>query len=227
MVWVFSIAAFSLLIGLGIWQLKRLEWKEGLIHEIEAARSETPPEGLPATEKLAEFPFRHFRVKGHFEHEKEFHLAARYYKNQLGYHILTPFALSDGREILLNRGWVPVEKKETESRPESIAADQGEEEITIRLRTDSDHNFFTPEADPVHNLWFWKDISKMNIARGLSLLPYTADVIAPQGEALPIPLEDKIELRNDHLGYAITWFLVALGGVVIFLTYHYEPKAKK
>ena len=50
--------------------------------------------------------------------DHEFHLAARYDHNVLGYHVLTPFQLDDGRIVLLNRGWVPYDKKEPATRPE-------------------------------------------------------------------------------------------------------------
>lgn len=216
---IMSLAAFVLMMGLGIWQLQRLEWKEGLIANIEKTQNERPSEILPPDTELQNHPFARYLVSGSFLNEHEFHLAARDYMAQRGYHILTPFRMDDGRIILLNRGWVPQEKKKAETRPESLI--EGPTTQLIRLRPDKDRNYFTPDASPKDNLWFWKNLEGMEKYSGLVLTPVTADVLGEQSmEHLPIPLEDKMILRNDHLGYALTWFMVGIAVAIIFIVYH-------
>jgi surfeit locus 1 family protein len=211
------------LIGLGVWQINRLEWKEGLIAEIEAANARAPRDGWPATpEEAATLGWRRVQVAGEFLHDKELHLAARYYHSQLGYHILTPFRLEDGRVLLLNRGWVPVEGKDPALRAQGQVS--GPLSLLVQVRTDNDRNYFTPEGDAAKNIWFWRDIPRMREATGLPLEPVTADVLhanVPGG--YPASSDGEIRLRNDHLGYVITWFSLAIAAAVMFVLYHLRP----
>lgn len=223
--WLAVLSVVLLMGGLSCWQLARLQQKETLIAAIEQGTRTAPAAFLPlSSAALHDSGFRRFRVTGEFLHDKELHLAARYYRGVLGYHILTPLRLKDGRVLLANRGWVPTGKKAPSSRPESLPL--GMQHYTVMLRTDRDHNSFTPPHDMKHNLWFWRDIPAMRNVTGLELLPVSADIImenhAP--DILPVPTDGHIPLRNDHLGYAITWFLIGMGGVAVFIAYHRKPR---
>lgn len=214
-----TIFAFLLLSFLSAWQVQRLFQKEALIASLAAAKQAKPGDGLPKSEDLSSLGFRTFTLKGRFLHDKEFHLAARYYKGKLGYHILTPFLLAkpDARIILLNRGWVASEQKNQAAHPE------GEQTLVAMLRTDRDHNFFTPHQTVEKNIWFWRDIANMSQVSQLNLLPVTGDVLGKaEPQILPIPTDGDILLRNDHLGYAITWFAIGLSALVIFFFYHWR-----
>lgn len=219
--WLAIICVTSLMLGLGFWQLARLEWKEALMASIARGVASPPESTLPHSALLLkEQGFKRFAVRGELLHQHELHLAARYYRSKLGYHIITPLKLEDGRVLLVNRGWVPTDKKESATRPETIV--WGMQHYTVMLRTDRDYTFFTPDHDISHNIWFWRDIPQMRKATKLPLMAVSGDVVmenlAP--DMLPIPADGNITLRNDHLGYAVTWFMVALAGVIIFILYH-------
>lgn len=209
---------------LGVWQLQRLAQKEALIATLAESAVQPPSAALPLSSALLERSgFMKYRVHGEFLHEHELHLAARYWKGQLGYHLLTPFRLTDGRILLLNRGWVPAAQKSAPSRPHTLVT--GPQDYTVMLRTDRDHSVFTPAHDIADNIWFWRDIAAMKKETGLDLLPVSADIVMenqPQ-DSLPVASNGEFALRNDHLGYAITWFLVGLSGVLVFAFYHYRP----
>jgi surfeit locus 1 family protein len=222
--WIAITLTVLALLSLGTWQIGRMQWKEALIADIEQANITNPREGWPSNpEEAAALGWRRVQVEGHFLHNHEFHVAARYYRSQLGYHILTPFQLEDGRVLVLNRGWVPLEKKEPATRAEG--QEEGPLSLIVQVRTDNDRNFFTPDADASKNIWFWRDIPRMQNASGLKLEPVTADVLhaAPPG-GYPIASDGEVKLRNDHLGYVITWFSLALAAVVIFTLYHLRPE---
>jgi surfeit locus 1 family protein len=225
--WVAVITAVTVLFTLGFWQVRRLGEKEALIAQIETAAARAPEKGFPPTDApWQSLGFSRYRVSGVFLHKKELHLTPRYYRSALGYHILTPLRLEDGRVLLVNRGWVPAAKKNPDSRPESHA--MGTQTLTVMLRTDRDHTAFTPEHDTRDNIWFWRDIPAMRKATGLDLLPVTADVVAttpPARDTLPIASDGTLPLRNDHLGYAITWFLIGLSAAAVFACYHRRPGA--
>lgn len=221
--WIGVVCMAALMLGLGLWQLQRLEQKEALLAAI-AAQQKTPPSTtLPDTQAdWQALGFGRFLVRGEFLHAQEKHLAARYFRGTLGYHVLTPLRLEDGRLLLVNRGWIPTQKKDPASRPETLP--EGPQEMVVMLRTDRDHTPFTPEHDVPDNIWFWRDIPRMRETSGLDLLPVSADVVQekPDRAVLPIPSDGTFALRNDHLGYAVTWFLVGLSGIVIFFFYHYR-----
>jgi surfeit locus 1 family protein len=216
---VFSLFMALLMAFLGAWQLQRLAWKEALIAELDAAEKAAPKDMLPSAADLGEDGgFWRYRLTGSFDNDKEVHLAIRYYKNKLGYHVLVPFTLSDGRVIMLNRGWVPTEKKEQAKRPESVA--QGEQTVTVMLRSDKDYNYFTPANQPEKNVWFWREIPAIAKFTGHALYPLSADIIGEQkDDILPVPSNGHIELRNDHLGYAMTWFGIGVAIVVMTIIY--------
>ena len=91
---VFALAALALLIGLGLWQLQRLQWKQGLIAEIEA-RTKAPPVGLAEALALAskgdDPSYLRVRAAGRFDNDKEQHLYA-IADGAPGWHLITPLA---------------------------------------------------------------------------------------------------------------------------------------
>ncbi len=219
--WVFFIGAFCFLIGLGIWQVQRLAWKEALIEQIETAREEAPMpyQFLPNDkDKLDTLRFRFVTLTGRFLYDHELHMAARYYKGRLGYHLFVPLLMPDNRIAMVNRGWIPTELKERDARADSFVPNP--QSLTVMVRTQSDRNNFTPINQPKQNIWFGRDIEEMEDATGLDLLPVTFDVVGEQNwDVLPIPSDGKIQLRNDHLSYAVTWFGIAIGWAVMFRIY--------
>lgn len=118
LVWpcVFTCAAAAVLVSLGVWQLHRLAWKEGLIPEIET-RANGAPQPLPP---VAEWPklrpedceYRHVAAEGTFENGKEalvFRASGGAAGKQPGYLVLTPLRLTSGGYVIVNRGFVPFD----------------------------------------------------------------------------------------------------------------------
>lgn len=218
--------AFAALLALGAWQIERLLWKEALIAHIERANRATPLQSLPDDPAaLTPLAFRHVTLRGHFLPDIEFHVTPRYFHDQLGYHLFTPFRLTQGANagqiVLINRGWVPAAQKAPNTRPETLPTPQSQT-LTGQIRLGPERNYFTPNNDPVHNIWFGRDIADMARHAALTgVLPLSIDLIGPQDpKTLPVPLEGVIGLRNDHLQYALTWFLLAAGLAVVFAVYH-------
>lgn len=223
--WFFFIAGLITTVSLGIWQVQRLSEKEALIARIEAAQASEVSD-IPTSEaELMALEFHRVKLTGTWLPEHEFHIAARYYKSEVGYHILTPLLLDDGRIALVNRGWVSADKKESDTRPQSAVS--GKEQITAMLRIGADRNYFTPPSQPEKNMWFGRDVSQMAAHANLDrVIPATFDAIfTPEKGVLPVPSSGEIKLRNDHLSYIITWFGIALGMVVIFVLAH-RPKRR-
>lgn len=221
--WFFFLGAFITTVGLGTWQVQRLHWKEGLIAEIEAAKQNAPltNKDLPNDEApLKEKNFWPVKLTGTWNHEIEYHLTPRFYKSQLGYHLVEPLILPDKRVVLVNRGWVPAAKKDIATRPHSIGV--GRATVKGLLRVGSERNYFTPANQPDKNVWFGRDVKDMADYYGVKhVLPAMVDAVGEQDEStLPIPSDGTIKLYNEHMSYIITWYLIALGILIIFILSH-------
>ena len=219
--WFFFLLGFGLCVAAGTWQVNRLEWKQGLIAQIAAANAQAPLAALPTDDAaLATLQFRKVKLSGSWAKNTEFHLTPRYFRDQFGYWIITPFTLADGRIVLVNRGWIPGKKKLPETRPETAV--RGRATITGMVRVGPERSAFTPISQPEKNIWFGRDIAQMaEFAKLANIVPVMVDIVGEQDvKHLPIPSDGTIRLRNDHLSYILTWYGIALGILVIFLVYH-------
>jgi surfeit locus 1 family protein len=250
--WFFFLLCFGVTMALGTWQMQRMQWKEGLISQIAAAQKNTPKGSLPTDEaSLKAMQFLPVRVKGTWRGDVEFHLAPRYLNDQFGYALITPLTLADGRTVLVNRGWIPAAKKDAKTRPETLV--RGKTTVEGLVRVGAERSYFTPVSQPDKNIWFGRDIADMAAAAKLEnvvpvMIDATASVLpakpelemkkgkksttppnAKHSEAakLPIPSDGTIRVRNDHMGYILTWYGIAAGIFVIFFSYHLRRPAKK
>ncbi len=210
----------AVLAGLGVWQLDRLAWKQDLIAQLEA-RTQAPPIGLSeALQEPEAAQFRRVRVTGRWLHARELYRVARTYRGQPGLHVVTPLRLSDGRSLLVDRGWVPLDLRDPARRSEG--SPQGPVTLLGHLRFGGwdGRDFLRPENDPAANEWLYMDLEAMTATAGLEA-PITAFYLAAAADqhAGRYPLGGRTEatLPNNHLQYAITWFTLALAAVVVFV----------
>lgn len=218
-----SFIAFAILIALGTWQIERLEWKEALLASTEQRVHEAP---LPLAdmEKIyrdeGSVEYRPVTVSGTFMHQGERHFLATY-DGQSGFNVYTPLMLEDGRFVLVNRGFVPYDKKDAETRLDG----QLDGPVTItglaRDPLDAKPGYFVPENDIAKNIFYWKDWSAMaesaNIPSLDDAVPFFIDADkTPNFGGLPIGGVTIIDFPNNHLQYALTWYGLALAllGVV-------------
>ena len=218
------LAALAVLLGLGFWQLNRLHWKEGLIAQIEA-RIKAAPIRLEEAEALSregrDPSYYRVNVEGRFHHSKERYLYALS-DGRLGWHVITPLQTADGEMVLVDRGFVPDDLKDPSSRPEGQI--ESVTTVTGIVRLPEEQGLFTPDNQPAGNRWFWRDL------RGLSrsMFPEGTIEVAPfflEADDSPVPGgwpqggQTRLDIPNDHLQYAITWFLLAAVLLVIYVIY--------
>jgi surfeit locus 1 family protein len=202
---LFTLAGFLLLAALGTWQLERQSWKEGLI-SARLAAIDAAPIALPAAVDAARgLEFHQVRVAGRFLSGHELYLRATSPQGALGFQALAPLARADGGIVLVDRGFVPEDRK-------GIAVpDAGETNITGYLRLPpASKSWFAPDNRPATNEWFTIDLPMMERAAGLGpLLPFYIDMTATRENLMDIP--------NNHLQYAITWYALAAGLVAVYI----------
>ncbi|MGD9879497.1 MAG: SURF1 family protein [Reyranella sp.] len=223
---VVSLAIFAVAMGLGIWQLERREWKRDILDRIAANQAVAP---ISLDELLKGDPLRleygRVKVAGTFLHDKEFYLGARSLKNKVGLQVVTPLRTDDGRIVLFDRGWIAQEAKDPARR--AAGQLQGRVELTGIVRRNQERRQFAPENVPERNVWFHVDVPLMRSMAGgkpdakLDAFFLEADA-TPNPGGLPVGGQTRLDIPNDHLQYAITWFLIALALAGVYLAYHWE-----
>lgn len=216
-----AVIGIAVMLGLGSWQVYRLGWKNDLIAE-RTAQLEAAPTPLPtAAADLPGIMWHPVEITGRFLHDKELHLGARSQRGNVGLHILTPLVRDDGTTVLVNRGWVPPEKKEPDTRADA----QLPGNVTVRgiATPGAGKNVFTPDNDPVKNYWLYVDYGQMSAAVGRDLQPVVVDADeTPNPGGFPIGKQTRLDLPNDHLGYAITWYALALALAAVYVLWNVQ-----
>lgn len=217
-----ALIVLCILLGLGFWQIARKTEKEALIARIRE-RSLSAPVAPPRPEAWnpARDEFRHVRITGTFLNDREtlvHGLAPGDTPGRAlqGYYVLTPFRRDAGETLLVNRGFVPTELKAQDDRRDGLIT--GETTVTGLLRASEARGMFVPAPDPARGTWFNRDIAGIAEARGLGpVAPYLVEADAVPGQkSWPRGGQLRIDLPNNHLQYAFTWFGIAACLVGVF-----------
>jgi surfeit locus 1 family protein len=220
-------AALAVLIGLGLWQLERLNWKEALLARL-ATRVAAEPMPLEAAERRwqqgEDVEYLHVAARGRFEHDKERYLYAPTPAG-LGWQVYTPLRITPGRILWVNRGWVDDAHKAPSAR--APGQSMGDTEVRGLLRATPSPGRFTPSNDVIGNLWYWPDLALMTraaygpAASAPESLPFRLETDAqplPPG-GLPRGGVTRLDLPNRHLEYALTWFGLGLTLIAVYFAF--------
>jgi surfeit locus 1 family protein len=213
-----TLVALAILCSLGVWQLQRKVWKENLI-AVMTERLDQPPQPLPSRatwEKLDQEKeeFRRVSFPAEFLPGQEALVytpgaALRPDVKGAGYLVFAPARLPGGSVVVINRGFVPPDRKDVASRPEGVP--KGTVDVVGVLRWPETRNLFTPGEDAKENIWFLRDPQAMSARAGWgAAAPFYVEQegpVPPGGWPKPGRLE--VRLPDNHLQYAITWFGLA------------------
>jgi surfeit locus 1 family protein len=207
-----ALAAFVVLIGLGTWQLERKVWKEKLIAAMDKRLVASPvdlpeaPEWPRLNPDNAEFR----RVKFHAQFLEGrgvwVYVAGSALRNDIkepGYFAFQPARLDDGRTIIVNRGYVPIDQ--------TIPWRGGSVDVIGYMRWPEARPWGLSDTNAASDTWFVRDQRAMAAAKGWGdVAPFYVDQESPVPPGgLPRPAALKVNLRNDHLQYAMTWYGLA------------------
>jgi surfeit locus 1 family protein len=218
---VFTVPMVLVCLGLGAWQVQRLHWKLGLIAQRESAVGAAPTALPQNVADATALEFHRAAADGVFLHDKEIFIGATSEGGQAGYHVLTPLRQADGRVIFVNRGFIPAELRNPAARAAGQIAGTVHVFGLVRLPPEGRPNWFIPDNRPDLNYWFWVDLPAMAAADGLGdVAPFYVDADAtPNPGGWPKGGVTRLQLPNDHLQYAITWFALAATGIAIYVVY--------
>ncbi|WP_410218117.1 SURF1 family protein [Paracoccus sp. (in: a-proteobacteria)] len=204
---ILGIIGCTVLVQLGLWQLDRLAWKEGMLDEIRAG-IDAEPVPLPAQVDPS-MKYLPVTVSGTTTGD-EIDVLSHTREQGGGYQIVSRFVTDDGRAILLDRGFVPQEARRVERQPVRLT-------VRGNLHWPQDASSSTPAPNLEENIWFARDVGAM--AEQLDTQPVLVVASFVEGDnqgAEPIPVAVE-GVPNNHLSYAIQWFLIAATWAVMTL----------
>lgn len=207
----FGAAGVAILLALMTWQIQRLGWKEALIATLEQ-RLAAAPIPLPVAPDREAHEFRRVTLEGRFTGETGAHgFADAAYLTTLrphgaGYRIVQPFRTTEGRLVLVDRGYAPVAAKNVGGRAAAaLPAPEGDIALTGALRWPQDADWFSDKgAGPADNVWLTRSLRSLAPLWGAEPVLVVAETPSASGP-WPIPQPVSVALPNDHLGYAVTW----------------------
>ncbi|MGH6663808.1 MAG: SURF1 family protein [Pseudolabrys sp.] len=222
------VAGVAILIGLGIWQLDRKVWKEDLIAALNTRLARTPV-GLPPRENWArltaeadEFTRVTFAAEFIPGEEALVYTAGSAFRPDVhgaGYWVFAPARLSGGSVVVVDRGFVPYDRKDPTTRPPGAPGDTVD--IVGVLRWPERRGLFTPADEPQNNVWYLRDQRAIAAAKKWdAAAPFYVEQESPVPPGgLPKPGKLAVSLPDDHLQYALTWFGLALGLAGVYITW--------
>jgi surfeit locus 1 family protein len=221
-----ALAGVAILLGLGVWQLDRKVWKENLIATLNSrladAPGDLPPRDSWRSLNESDVEFRRVVFPAEFIDGEEALVytagsALRPDVKGPGYWVFAPAQLAGGSIVLINRGFVPADRKSPATRVE--AAPHGSVDIVGVIRWPEKRGSFTPPDDPKDNIWYLRDSNAIaESKKWLTAAPFYIDQESPVPVGgLPKPGKLEVHLPSNHLEYAITWFglALALAGVYV------------
>lgn len=229
-----ALPVLVILLGLGTWQVQRLQWKNELI-ENRTARISMPvvsPGALVGAgiatiddSALATLEYMPVSLEGKFAPAAAFRLLPRVRNGQQGFHVVSFLDAGDPLgTILVDRGWVPLATSE-----DAFPAPTGRVRVAGFVRLFVKPGLFVPDNEPEANNWFFMDERAMRAAAGLPSKPPVKFYVqagpnnTPSG-LLPVGSVPDVNLRNSHLAYAVTWYTFAIIFVVIFVLFHWQRR---
>ncbi len=213
---VFGIVGTAILVSLGNWQVQRLAEKEAYLAAIET-RINDAPVAVPENPDPEQDRFLPILTSGEMT-DKELHVLVSTKQLGAGYRIVAAFETDAGRRLMVDRGFVATEDKET-ARP------TGPMTLTGNLHWPEEIDSFTPDNDVAGNIWFSRDVPTMAAALGTEpalVILRQSSVETPTLTPLPV---DTSGIPNDHLEYIVTWYGLAI--VWVLMTLYYLLRMRK
>ena len=208
--------ALIILLGLGTWQVQRLQWKTDLIRTI-TERSSAAPIDLAdlSFDRPNELVWQHVHAAGRFlptpERPQRYTVEGR--NGVLGGRLLGVFRTDAGKNMLVDRGFTPDDAPAPVAPSGDVVLD-----AVLRDRGGERQTLFLPDNDPTTGRWFWLDLPALDREFGQPLEPIELQLLPGSPGATPQAVPPRIDLPNNHLGYAITWYGLALGLIAVFMT---------
>ncbi len=222
---IFVLAGLAMLVSLGVWQLKRLDWKQDLIVKIEA-RAEAPPmaleDAIARADAGEDMEYAPVRVRGRLQPGLEARLFGSFEGAAGIYYFAAVKPQNADQLVYVNFGFVPqsVLKTSTEAplyqfleNPEITGLFRYREELSPPA------SWFQSAEQSSDGLWFVRAPLRFAKAAQIEASPYYIDSFARDGAQWPKGGTTRLDFRNAHLDYALTWFGLATALLGVWLVF--------
>jgi len=202
---IFGLLGTVVLVGLGVWQMQRLDWKEAILADIDA-RITAAPVALPDQPDPQADRYLPVTVTGVLQ-DPAIRVLVSQKQVGAGYRIIRPMQVGE-RLIMVDLGFLPIQSP-TPAVPSDPVTVQG------NLHWPDEVDSYTPAPDLDADIWFARDLSLMADHLGTApVLVVARSTSLPDSALAPLPV-DTSGIPNDHLGYAVTWFGLAIVWVMM------------
>ena len=192
---------------MGTWQLYRLQWKQDLISEINTGLKSSPVKYSNKINKN----YQRVVLEGKYDFNNQIYLYSLNEKGQPGFDVITPFETTEKKNVLINRGWIKKNyKNKSQINP------LGEKKIQGLLKKNTKKNIFKPENDIKKTIWFSINLSEIKSVTGKNYDNFTIYLESNKTD-IPRPKKITINVPNNHLKYAITWYSISISILFYFL----------
>jgi len=204
---IFVLSVITLFCALGTWQLVRLQWKETLIDQISKGLKSSP---VNYSDKIIT-NYQRVVIEGKYSFEKQIYLYSLNDKGQPGYDVITPFESRFSENILVNRGWIKSNLKNN-----SIINKTTDGKIQGLILKNRKPNIFKPKNDIKKNIWFSINLKQIKEVTGKNFNNHLL-YLEEKKINVPKPKKITINLPNNHLKYALTWYSISISIFAYFL----------
>ena len=204
---IFVLSVITLFCALGTWQLVRLQWKNVLINQISEGLKSSP---VKYSDKV-KVNYQRVKIEGKYNFEKQIYLYSLNDKGQPGYDVITPFESLTSENVLVNRGWIKSNLKNNDTINRTI-----DNKIQGLILRNIKPNIFKPKNDTQKNIWFSINLEQVKEVTGKNFSNY---ILYLENKKIntPNPKKITIDLPNNHLKYAFTWYSIAISIFGYFL----------
>lgn len=226
-----TVLALVLFVRLGFWQLDRAHQKIERQERLVERGREAPLDGRALARDAAGADAQTARraaLSGRFVPGRDVFLDNRRMGDRVGFYVVSPFVLDDGRAIAVQRGFTPRHFDQRTALP-AVPMPDGSVRITGTLQAGSPSRLWQFGADAAGPIRQNLDLDAYARETGLALLPFTllqADDGAPADGLVrqwPAPAADV----QKHYGYAFQWFMLAATLVALHVWFRYvQPRRR-
>ena len=211
------VIALAILIALGTWQARKVAPKTALLTSIEEGLSAAPI-ALPVN-NLDDFLYRRVYFEGTVFDKEPIGVFGTNLKGKAGYHLYLPVLLPSGRSVIVNFGWVPAHLEAWPDLPRGELV-----ELNGVIQPNAIAGSFTPANDPLKKAWYLADVFVLAEHFDAEQV-YPVRIARDHAGAptnLPRGSQVRIDIPNDHLEYALTWYGLALGLIGVYLVFGFK-----